>query len=680
MEGRDAERFDGLTKRAEQLEKYLVELSDMSLRQRQQLDTESGRRKATQDEQQKLVSEVRSALQKTDTDVSSRLTALLTQIGEQLVAEREIHERKLEEQRTGVSRQERAMEERNAMERDRMSKRFQALEAALREEAEIRAKQTQQIARETDERAQELRSMVARESTARTGIQEVMEATQQRVTERTAENVNVLEKEMERRLVTLEEVIRTEIKARMRGMEKIYTGMETLKGQQASSVNRARSEAAKMLDSSNHETETRLRTLENGLDKSQRESLMALSRSSQAQSLLNADLGGRLDNLEQRELQDENETEQVKIDLEKKITTFGRANQDAIGALSSVVADHRRESEEMVAKQQSEVEKELEGSAETMRQAITNFSSDVMAEIEKLRETSAASITKLKDEMTEMFESSATNIVAVNTRITQVETNEEKRAVEEEAELTRRLKEEKLSASMQREETNLARCTSVLDRLITTLEEIETKEVLQSMQSTIETTKKELNEQVNQVRNVSNQAVVSLTATVNEKTNQAMEDVNVLRVETNHRLNNNLAGGVTDSLKNAVVEENMYDKISLLEKQMNVRLNEMEMNEAEKVKRVNDTLSVIDKQVQQAKEDRNRLEARVESVVGQVEEERNNAETEWQASIDEANRKDDIEQDGPAITNGSSGDDIVTETGVLPTADVGFPDPSEDGI
>ena len=40
--------------------------------------------------------------------------------------------------------------------------------------------------------------MVARESTARTGIQEVMEATQQRVTERTAENVNVLEKEMER--------------------------------------------------------------------------------------------------------------------------------------------------------------------------------------------------------------------------------------------------------------------------------------------------------------------------------------------------------------------------------------------------------------------------------------------------------------------------------------------------
>ena len=199
MEGRDAERFDGLTKRAEQLEKYLVELSDMSLRQRQQLDTESGRRKATQDEQQKLVSEVRSALQKTDTDVSSRLTALLTQIVEQLVAEREIHERKLEEQRTGVSRQERAMEERNAMERDRMSKRFQALEAALREEAEIRAKQTQQIARETDERAQELRSMVARESTARTGIQEVMEATQQRVTERTAENVNVLEKEMERR-------------------------------------------------------------------------------------------------------------------------------------------------------------------------------------------------------------------------------------------------------------------------------------------------------------------------------------------------------------------------------------------------------------------------------------------------------------------------------------------------
>ena len=137
MEGRDAERFDNLVKRAEQLEKYLVELSDMSLKQRQQLDGESARRKSTQDEQAKLVSEVRNALAKTDTDVSSRLTSLLTQIGEQLVAERDIHTRKLEEQKVLQTRSERAGEERLAAERDRMSKRFQALESALREAEEI---------------------------------------------------------------------------------------------------------------------------------------------------------------------------------------------------------------------------------------------------------------------------------------------------------------------------------------------------------------------------------------------------------------------------------------------------------------------------------------------------------------------------------------------------------------
>jgi len=161
MEGRDAERFDNLVKRAEQLEKYLVELSDMSLKQRQQLDGESARRKSTQDEQAKLVSEVRNALAKTDTDVSSRLTSLLTQIGEQLVAERDIHTRKLEEQKVLQTRSERAGEERLAAERDRMSKRFQALESALREESELRAMQTQQIAKETDQRSTELRILVS---------------------------------------------------------------------------------------------------------------------------------------------------------------------------------------------------------------------------------------------------------------------------------------------------------------------------------------------------------------------------------------------------------------------------------------------------------------------------------------------------------------------------------------
>ena len=109
----------------------------------------------------------------------------------------------------------------------------------------------------------------------------------------------------------------------MSGQEKIFNSIELLKNVSMSNVGRARSEAAKMLDQANHDIESRLRNLENGLDKSQRESLMALSRQAQGQSLLNNDLSGRIDNLERRELKDENETEQLSIDLTNKINTFG---------------------------------------------------------------------------------------------------------------------------------------------------------------------------------------------------------------------------------------------------------------------------------------------------------------------------------------------------------------------
>ena len=244
-------------------------------------------------------------------------------------------------------------------------------------------------------------------------MQQVLEETQQRVSLSTKTSVAELEKETRRKLSTLEEVTRTEIKSRMSGQEKIFNSSELLKNVSMSNVGRARSEAAKMLDQANHDIESRLRNLENGLDKSQRESLMALSRQAQGQSLLNNDLSGRIDNLERRELKDENETEQLSIDLTNKINTFGRANQDAIGALSSVVADHRRESEEMIAKMSNSVEAELESSAATMRQAITSFSTDVMSEIEKLRTTSALSIQENKEDAMKLFTNIGKNMVSV---------------------------------------------------------------------------------------------------------------------------------------------------------------------------------------------------------------------------------------------------------------------------
>ena len=207
--------------------------------------------------------------------------------------------------------------------------------------------------------------------------------------------------DVETRMSSLEEVVRTEIKSRMRGQEKVFSSLTSLSQQQQSAVGRARQEAAKMLDQVNSTTEKRLLALEQGLDRIQRESLIALSRSTQSQALLNADLEGRLDNLEKRELQDENETEQIKTDLTKQIESFSRANTDAIATgvlfvlnepqaipcsnsiyqiaylpLQSVVADHRRENEEIMAKLQADVERELEGVPKTCA-VVTSFSTDM---------------------------------------------------------------------------------------------------------------------------------------------------------------------------------------------------------------------------------------------------------------------------------------------------------------
>ena len=333
MEGRDAERFEGLTRRAEQLEKYLVELSDMSLKQRQELDAEADRRKLAQEEQRQLVGQVRSALAGSDANMSDRLTGLLTQISEQLITERESHVRRLEETEKAFQRKELAAEERAALERDRMAKRFLALEEALRSETEARAKYQQQQTKESDARSMELTGMIQREQTARTGVQQILEETQERVTAESRASVSSLKNEMESRTASLEEVVRTEIKSRMKGHEKMFASLTSLSQQQQAAVGRARTEAAKMLDQVNHTTEKRLSALEQGLDRVQRESLIALSRSAQSQALLNADLEGRLDALEKREQQDENETEQIKSDLTKQIETFSRANTDAIGAL-----------------------------------------------------------------------------------------------------------------------------------------------------------------------------------------------------------------------------------------------------------------------------------------------------------------------------------------------------------
>jgi hypothetical protein len=521
---------------------------------------------------------------------------------------------------------------------------------------------------------------VQQENTARTGIQKVLEETQQRVSVSTKSSVDELKKELRLKFNTLEEITRTEIKSRMSGQEKIFNTIEILKNVSTQNVGRARSEAAKMLDQSNHDIETRLKKLETTLDKSQRESLMALSRSTQSQSLLNNDLSKRLDNLEQRELKEENETEKLSIDLTNKINTFGRANQDSIGALSSVVADHRRESEEMLAKMSNQVEVELEASATTMRQAITSFSTDVMAEIEKLRESSAASIQENKDEALKLFNTIGDDISEVNKKITSNENDMNNKIKSLNDKNKKQLKDQMSHRKLMEENGNEIQIRSCINDIIATIENKTITDSIFIAQKNVDDATKQITQKAKETSELMTKKMSELSSMVETKTLSIEKDILLLKEDTSNRFNESIATAVKDTMSASVVEQAISERISLLETDMKNRIRTMEAAEKDKVERVNNTLKVINLQVQQAKEDRSRLESRVESVIGQVEEERNNSELEWQKSLTEAQRQDDIEADEPldGFSNDGSNNETVLETGTLPTVDVGFPPPSED--
>lgn len=679
MEGRDAERFEGLGRRAEQLEKYLVELSDMSLKQRQELDAEAARRKRASEEQQNLVAEVRSALATSDAGVSDRLTALLTQIGEQLVTEREISNRRLEETMQDSQRKERAAEERAAAERDRMAKRFMALEESMRVESETRAKQHQQQAKEADARALELTGMVQREQTARTGVQKILEETQERVTSEARASIVLLTKDVETRTTSLEEVVRTEIKSRMRGQEKVFASLTSLSQQQQSAVGRARQEAAKMLDQVNHTTEKRLLALEQGLDRVQRESLIALSRNAQSQALLNADLEGRLDNLEKRELQDENETEQIRTDLTKQIESFSRANTDAIGALQSVVADHRRENEEIMAKLQADVERELEGSADNLRQAVTSFSSDMQGEVEKLREETVAGLGDLKAETAKLFAETAETITAVDNRVgTLKDTVDSHKAAQGVINRMSKQDEEEYRVRVANDaaDDSIAGCVS---DIIARLEGEELIATIGVARREIDVISSSVKEEVSaKVAQVGERLDKNADVAVRER-GSIRDDMRLMKEELADASRTSAASTVAEALKARVVEDGLEERLAALEKNLDDKVRGLAEREETNAKIAAESNAAVQVMLQKAKEQRLRLEARVEGVIGQVESERQNEESEWEASIAAAEAEDGADEMGGVLSPRARDEDALTgPTGALPTADVGFPPMSED--
>ena len=344
-----------------------------------------------------------------------------------------------------------------------------------------------------------------------------------------------------------------------------------------------------------------------------------------------------------------------------------------------MVADHRRENEEMLAKMSSEVEVELETSAQTMRQAITSFSTDVMAEIEKLRETSASSIQESKDESMKMFNGIGDGIAKVNATIVFNDTATKEIFNGMKMQQQHKQDEESTYRDSVQLVLETAALTTCMSDMISTIENSSVVDTMRSAEEQLAATTATIAEETRNAALLATTQMTDLTTMVNEKTNKVQEDIAVFKLATASRLDQGVASAVTDQLTATVVEQTIQERIAALEMDTTNRLKAMEEAEEEKVQRVNATLATIDAQVQQAKEDRSRLEARVESVVGQVEEERNNSELEWQKSLSEAQREDDIAaDDGVAADDGGSMPAPVVESGSLPTVDVGFPPPSED--
>ena len=400
MEGRDADRFDGLSRRAEQLEKYLMELGDMSLRQRQHLDAETARQKRAREEQAQLMAEVRKSLGSADTSLNERLTGLLSQIGDRMLSEREAFDKQFQKAMSTIAMQEQAMEERNAVERERLAQRFSTLETTLRDEQNIRAQQSKELASELDARMEDVLKAMQKDQTSQSRAYKLMEDGQLRAAKSLRANMEEISAELSGKNATLEKVVRAEVKSRMRDSSQLADRVSREVSRLRQLIAECRGESGKLVDSGLKNLNTRTKKLEDTLDKVQREQVVALSRAAQSQALVNAELAGRLDGLEAREQADENETDAIKEELNRKIDVFARANSDAVGALQSVVADHKRENEEEMAKLQAKIGGELTSSNDVMRKALTQWSQDVQSEIEQLRESTAGSLDDLRKSVT----------------------------------------------------------------------------------------------------------------------------------------------------------------------------------------------------------------------------------------------------------------------------------------
>ena len=397
MEGRDAEKFVAVARRAEELEKQLIELTDATIRQKSIVDNESSERRRLQAEQSNWMQEVRGALVQTDAEVSDKITAALSQLANRMLSERENMEQRFKQLHHELTEQSRAKEEASILQREAMKNRFQAIEEGLKTEQESRVFDLRKNSRDQTQSHESTVSALQRLETAQADGFRRVDANALRSVKETQSAISEFRQTVEEAQTTLEEVVRAEIKARMRSHEKLKSTQETGINKLGSSIEMVRNEAAARLEGAMKSLVGRADIVDEKIENVQREMVTTLANQSRSQALVNSEMLGRLDAVENREKADENEWENAVENINGRIDKYARANTDAIGALQSVVGDHRRQADEAVTKLRADLTNDLKLMNNTANAAMTQWSTDSHHELEMLRTEAAKAFENLRN-------------------------------------------------------------------------------------------------------------------------------------------------------------------------------------------------------------------------------------------------------------------------------------------
>ncbi len=396
MEGRDAEKFGAVAKRAEDLEKHLMELSEATLRQRAIVDNESAERRRLQSEQSSWMQEVRNALVQTDIEVSDKITNTLAQLANRMLSERENMEERFKQLSKEAAERSIAQDEATIIERENIKARFKAIDEVLKREQEVRTMDLRKSEFDSSKNHESLSSAVQRIETSQAEGFRRVDANSLKAVQESQAALTEFRNAVEHAQSNLEEVVRAEIKARMREQQKIKMSSETSLSRLSANLEAARNESAARLEGAMKALVSRADLVDEKIDSVQREMITTLANQSRSQALVNSEMLGRLDAVENREKADENEWESAVESINARIDKYARASTDSISALQSVVGDHRRQADEAISKLRANLTNDLKLMNGSVNSAMTQWSTDSHHETELLRTEAAKAFADLR--------------------------------------------------------------------------------------------------------------------------------------------------------------------------------------------------------------------------------------------------------------------------------------------